>query len=192
MVTDKVFDFYQSLHESHQCQDLPFWKEVYQGFFGDGITLVNNSQKGPHQILGIDRTVVLPDSRVYHIEEKVDYHDNKNMFIEYWSDVERQVPGWINKTLFCDYLVYAILALGESYFFKPLPLQKTWRNNQERWIEEYGEKKVNNRSGGRTYTTIGVPVPVDEVYRQYKLSHRVRFTPLSKQNTDHCQPHLFR
>ena len=119
---------------------------------------------------------------------KVDYHSNKNIFIEYWSDWEREVPGWIMKPLYCDYLVYAIPALGESYLFKPLILQKAWQDNHERWIGTYQEKRIRNSCGSREWTTIGVPVPVNEVYRQYKLRHRVLFPPVRVGGNHRCQP----
>lgn len=178
-MTRKVHDFQQYLEKSHHCQDLPFWGDVYKAFFGDGIVIIKHSASGEHQKAGIDRSVVLPDSSIYRIEEKVDYHHNQNMFIEYWSDWENKVPGWINKPLRCDYIVYAILALGEAYFFKPLPLQRAWVNNRERWIETYHEKRISNQLRNHEWTTVGVPVPVNEVYRQYKLCHRIHFSPVT-------------
>ena len=171
----KVHNFQKYLKTSHSFQALPFWKGIYEKFFGEGVTIISHSQNGVHQQLGIDRSVVMTDSRIYRIEEKVDYHANRNIFIEYWSDWEKRVPGWIVKPLYCDYVVYVIPAMGEAYFFNTLVLQDIWKDIGNQWIGQYHEKRIRNHSGSREWTTIGTPVPVNDVYKQYKLRHRVLF-----------------
>ena len=174
-MSNKVFIFDKSLKKSQNDQDLTFWKKVYTDFFGEGIIINKHPEYGQHQKDGIDRSITLPDLRRFYIEEKVDWHLTGNMFLEYWSLYEDQTPGWIEKSLRSDYLVYAFPKCGQSFFFDFLQLQKTWFANKKQWLQQFGEKTVRNTNGCKDWTTIGVAVPVKLVYERYHQHHCLRF-----------------
>ena len=174
-MVEKVFIFDKSLKQSQHDQDLAFWKKVYTDCFGEGIVIIKHSEYGSHQKDGIDRSVILPDSRQFLIEEKVDWYQTGNLFLEYWSMYEDRSPGWIEKSLRCDYLVYAFPKCGQAFLFDFLQLQKTWFANKQQWLQQFGKKTVRNTNGCREWTTIGVTVPVKLVYERYHQHHCFRF-----------------
>lgn len=178
-MAEKVYNFNASLKKSQSDQDLTFWKTLYVDWFGEGITIIKHPEHGVHQKEGIDRSIVLPNSRQFLIEEKVDWYETGNMFLEYWSSYDDRSPGWIEKPLRCDYLVYAFPKCGQAFLFDFLQLRKTWFANKNEFIRKYGEKRVYNDKGRCKWTTVGVAVPVRDIYAFYHQNHCIRFKKIS-------------
>jgi len=182
-------NFNESLAVSHAAEDLPFWEEVYRKAFPKMSAMISHRQDGFHQRQGIDRSVILSNSKQIRIDEKVRGRNKKtgrvydDIILEFMSDEERQEAGWVCKPLLADYIAYAIAPLGKCYILPVEQLQTAWQINGGRWKEEgYADqgrriiRAVNkcNRSG-RLWTTLSVNVTVKELFREIGNCLRVTF-----------------
>ena len=77
-----IHNFEESLRRSHEAEDEPFWEECYRAFFPDFAVMVNHRRDGWWQRLGIDRTVVLQNSKNYKIDEKVRWKSYPDILLE--------------------------------------------------------------------------------------------------------------
>lgn len=176
-------NFKESLAISHAAEDLPIWKEIYQKAFPNMVTMVNHRQDGDHQRAGIDRSIILDNSKQILIDEKVRGKNKKtgkiyrDILLEYWSNYERKIKGWVCKPLLADYIAYAIAPLGICYLLPVLQLQQAWKIQGEYWIENYRIIKAENNSiyDNRIYTTISVGVPVNELFKMIGSCLRISF-----------------
>jgi len=156
----KPHNFKESLLKSHMAEDLPFWKEIYQKAFPSMVVMINHRQDGEHQRAGIDRSIVLANSKQILIDEKVRFKNEitgkiyADIALEYWSDFERKALGWVCKPLRADYIAYAIAPLGMCYLLPVIQLQEAWKIKGEEWIEKYPKIVAKNES----WTTISVGV----------------------------------
>ena len=62
--------FNECLADSHAAEDLPFWNEVYEKAFPEMIVALSHRQDGQHQRQGIDRSIVLNNSKQVLIDER--------------------------------------------------------------------------------------------------------------------------
>lgn len=157
--------FAESLAMSHAAEDLPLWEEVYRYAFPEFQAMVNHRQDGDHQRAGIDRTVVMSNSKVIKIDEKVRARNKitgrvySDIALEYWSNEERRVRGWVCKSLLCDYIAYAIAPLGKCYLLPVPQLRRAWIENGKAWVKRFPIVRAVNENGGSRYTTVSVAVP---------------------------------
>jgi hypothetical protein len=165
-----VHDFGRSLEWSHSMEDAPWWELVYRAAFPTMTTYVSVRGDGWAQRGGIDRLVVLGSGRVIMIDEKVRSKDYGDIFLEVWSDAERKVPGWAMKDLACDYVAYAFEPSATCYLLPFLDLRRALGLNKHRWgtMARKGEagfsvRRAENRTNGRSWTTVGVCVPINEL-----------------------------
>lgn len=110
---------------------------------------------------GIDRVLTLACGRTYTVDEKVRVREWPDILLEQWSDEARQVPGWIQKPLACDFIAYAFAPSHRCYLLPVVPLQRAWRLYGKQWIESFGQR----RAGNQGYVTTSVPIPVDTLLR---------------------------
>lgn len=171
--------FAESLAVSHAASDLPLWETIYRKAFPTFLSMNDHRQDGDHQRNGIDRSVILANSKVLLIDEKF-RGKNKNgtvyedILLEYLSVKERNIPGWVCKPLMCDYIAYAIGPLGKCYLL-PIPqLQKAWKENGDAWIDQYKPKEAQNVG----YKTVSVGVPVSVLFKALGAALRVEFDPV--------------
>ena len=175
-----MHDFAESLAASHSASDLPIWEEIYRASFLGFSTMVDHRQDGEHQRAGIDRSVILENSKQILIDEKVRWRNAitgkvyDDIALEYWSNQERKVPGWVCKPLRADYIAYAIAPLGKCYLLPVMQLQLAWDRCGEYWIEQFHSVKAKNNG----YTTVSVGVPVADVFREIGGALRARFQPV--------------
>jgi hypothetical protein len=175
-----MHDFAESLAMSHSASDLPLWGEVYRAAFPGFSTMVDHRQDGEHQRAGIDRSVILENSKQILIDEKVRWRNRRtnvvyeDIALEYLSNAERRVPGWVCKPLRADYIAYAIAPLGRCYLLPVMQLQLAWARCGKYWVERYRSVEAKNK----TYTTVSVGVPVSEVFAEVGRSLRASFTPV--------------
>jgi hypothetical protein len=177
-------NFSDSLAMSHAHDDLPLWKEVYEQAFPTMVTMICHRQDGDHQRNGIDRSIILANSKQITVDEKV---RGKNRFgysypdiaLEYLSDRQRNVPGWVCKPLQCDYIAYAIAPRGKCYLLPVPQLQLAWTRNKDAWIKQYKEIRAENECprSGRNWTTISVGVPVGVLFPAIGKCLRFEFEP---------------
>ena len=179
------YDFGEQLALSHAAEDLPFWLDVYREAFPTLTACVNHRQDGEHQRAGIDRSLVLANSKQVLIDEKVRGRNRKtgkvyeDIALEYWSDYERRAPGWVCKPLRADYIAYAIAPLGRCYLLPVAQLQQAWRNCGDAWTARYPEIRATSAAGARRWTTLSVGVPVVVLFRAIGACLRVSFTPVA-------------
>ncbi len=180
-----------SLARSHSASDLPIWEELYRNAFPDFAAMVDHRQDGEHQRAGIDRSIILTTSKQYLVDEKARGRNKKtgkiytDILLEYLSDEERGIPGWVCKPLRADYIAYAIVPLGRAYLLPVVQLQAAWKVNGKKWIEyakdrnnrQFSHIRAFNRDGNRTWTTVSVGVPVSVLFPEIGRMLRVRFAP---------------
>ena len=188
-MSETKHDFYESLAKSHEAEDLPFWEEVYRKAFPTMLTMANHRKDGQHQRNGIDRSVTLENAKQIFIDEKTRWRNKKtgmvyeDIALEYLSDAQRQVPGWVCKPLMADYIAYAIAPLGKCYLLPVVQLQQVWLKYGAGWVEEGRLKKngrriipAENETGNREWTTLSVNVTVDELFPKIGACLRVEFS----------------
>lgn len=175
-------DFKASLEFSHACEDLPFWREVYEKAFPGFQGMHSHRMDGDHQRAGIDRSVILDNSKRYLVDEKVRGKNAKtgriyeDIALEFWSDRERRQRGWVCKPLLCDYIAYAIAPLGRCYLFPVPALQNAWIVYGDEWQKTYQSREAFNRSGnGHSWTTEFCPVPISALFPAIGEMLRVSF-----------------
>ena len=184
----KTYDFKEQLAKSHMAEDMPFWKEIYKKAFPDMVTMISHRQDGEHQRAGIDRSIILHNSKQILIDEKVRYRSEKtgmvyeDIILEYWSNEEQRSPGWVIKPLRADYIAYAIEPLGICYLLPVIQLQQAWKKWGERWKAKYPKPiKARTRTSNGHYTTVSVAVEVKELFKAIGACLRIEFNPYEKQ-----------
>lgn len=179
-----AYDFHESLAASHAAQDLPFWQEVYKTAFPNFQSMNNHREDGAHQRNGIDRSIVLSNGKCLWIDEKVRGRNRKtgevyeDIALEYLSNRDRNIPGWVCKPLMCDYIAYAIAPLGRCYLLPVIQLQSAWQRCGETWKLNYPKKiEAFNRDKqtGYSWWTVSVGVPADVLYPQLGHLFRISF-----------------
>lgn len=131
-------DFDACLAQSHAASDLPFWEECYRKVWPDLVALCDHRENGEHQLAGIDRSIVLPNSKQILVDEKVRGRNRitgvvyEDIALEEWSK-ENVAPGWVVKPLRADFIAYAIAPLGKCYLLPVPALQAAWRQFGEEW-----------------------------------------------------------
>lgn len=177
-----MHNFFDSLAASHAASDLPIWGEVYREAFPNFAAMVDHRQDGEHQRAGIDRSVILHNSKQILIDEKVRWRNAitgrvyDDIALEYISDSRRGVPGWVCKPLRADYIAYAIAPLGKCYLLPVIQLQLAWDRCGDYWIANHHRVEAKNNG----YTTVSVGVPVADVFREIGGALRVKFQPVEE------------
>lgn len=156
-------NFEDDLAFSHAQADAPWWHEVYRKAFPNMATLVDVRPDGWAQRGGIDRQIVLTDGTVIKVDEKVRREAYDDFALEYWSDVDRQTPGWICKDLTCDFIAYAFVPTQTCYLLPFQLLRRCFRENWPEWKLKYKPRTSHNETEGRKWTTKFIPVPIPVV-----------------------------
>jgi len=169
----KVHDFNESLRSSHSASDLPIWLEIYKQAFPTLESCVDHRQDGEHQRAGIDRSLILSNSKQILIDEKVRWKSYGDIALEYWSDKARRIPGWVCKPLRADYICYAVAPIGQAYLLPVQQLQQAWTRYAEVWTTAYDDCNAYNRN----YVTVSCPVPIPVLFKAIGECLRVQFTP---------------
>ena len=179
----KFHSFEESLKKSHSAEDLPFWNEIYKKAFPTLIAIINHRKDGDHQRLGIDRSIVLENSKQILVDEKTRFKNEKtgkiynDIALEYWSDIDRQIPGWVCKPLLADYIAYAIAPLGKCYLLPVIQLQEAWKRNHIEWIKNGFIINAKNKNGNFYWTTVSVGVDPKILFAAIGKNLRIDFTP---------------
>lgn len=167
-------DFYESLVSSHKASDLPIWEQIYRKSFHDFLAMVDHRQDGEHQRAGIDRSVILENSKQILIDEKIRWTAYPDIAIEYLSNDRTGAPGWACKPLRADYIAYAVAPLGLCYLLPVVQLQQAWIAKGEQWKETCFKVRATNRG----YSTWSVAVPVKDLFAEIGKALRVSFPAL--------------
>ena len=151
--------FHESLELSHLYADAPWWETVYTRAFPRMRSMVCVRDDGWAQRGGIDRMITLSCGRTIPVDEKVRKKDWPDILLERWSDEARQIPGWIQKPLACEFIAYALIPSQRCYLLPTLILQAAWRHYGRDWCNKYRHIRAQNNG----YVTESIAVPTDIV-----------------------------
>lgn len=166
-----IHDFAESLAASHAASDLPIWEQIYRRAFPTFCAMVDHRDDGEHQRAGIDRSVILANSKQLLIDEKVRNKDYGDILLEYVSNDRFNSPGWVCKPLRADYIAYAIVPAGRCYLLPVIQLQIAWERHGELWKREFRNVPAQNNG----YTTHSVAVPPERLFPAIGGALRVSF-----------------
>lgn len=180
----KVYDFNRSLSASHEAEDLPIWRECYEKFFPGLVSMTNHREDGQYQRAGVDRVLVLSSGKAIYVDEKPRfkaYPGEPDIALEYWSNEERGIKGWVNKPLIADYIAYAILPRGLCYLLPVIQLQSAWEAHGQKWIATYKRCEAETAAGRTTYTSVCVAVPVSILFPAIGNCLRATFSVVARE-----------
>jgi hypothetical protein len=171
-----VHDFQECLRKSEAQTDAPWWGQVYRSAFPGFANMVCVRKDGWAQRGGIDRVVTLSSGKSLWVDEKIREKDWPDILLEAWSDAGRRDLGWAAKPLACDFIAYAFVPSRTCHLLPVLPLQRAFKQHGKHWHEVYGYVRAHNHCEGRTWTTLSVPVPIDELYLALTCALQVRWS----------------
>jgi hypothetical protein len=174
-------DFKESLARSHAAEDLAIWRQVYEQAFPTMQAMINHRQDGDHQRRGIDRSIILRNSKQILIDEKIRFKPYNDILLEVWSDKKRRVPGWVAKDLLCDFIAYAVAPLGVCYLLPTQQLRHVWRAHGRRWYQSNFRPQADNGS----WITESVVVPADELMAAIQDAMTIKFGRQDEPSTRH-------
>ena len=175
-------DFAASLAASHAASDWPGWEALYRDAFPTFAAMIDHRADGEHQRAGIDRSVILRNSKQILIDEKVRgtnkrtgkaYDDILLETVSVRRNGRDESDGWVRKAIRADYIAYLIGPLGRAWLLPVIQLQSAWAQRGEEWTRRYGERRAPNLG----YETISVPVPEAELLPAIGSCLRARFEP---------------
>lgn len=158
---------------------MPIWEEVYRKAFPSFSGMISYRQDGFWQREGVDRGVLLSNTKQIFIDEKVRGKNKKtnkvysDILLEYTSSDATGSPGWVCKPLRADFIAYLIAPLGICHLLPVIQLQSAWDKHGREWKENY--RKIKSRNNG--YNTLSVAVPTHVLYRSIGSQLRVNFEP---------------
>ena len=169
--SEVIHDFAESLAASHAASDLAIWEQIYRLAFPTFCAMVDHREDGEHQRAGIDRSVILANSKQLLIDEKVRNKDYGDILLEYVSNDRFNSPGWVCKPLRADYIAYAIVPAGRCYLLPVIQLQIAWARHGDLWKHEFRNVPAHNNG----YTTHSVAVPPERLFPAIGGALRVSF-----------------
>jgi hypothetical protein len=174
-----VNDFKADLAFSHSFEENPIWDEIYKKSFPTMVEKISYKADGFWQREGIDRGIVLSNTKQIFIDEKVRGRNKKtgqvydDIALEYLSSKEHNKPGWICKPLRADYIAYLIAPLGRCYMLPVIQLQAAWLKYGAEWIRKYPPVSAQNIG----YITMSVGVPTNILFKALGEELRINFNP---------------
>lgn len=159
-----VHEFKSSLKLSQEFEDKDWWELVYKEAFPGFHSMMSVRKDGWAQRGGIDRVIQLSSGKTYTVDEKVRLTSYGDILLERWSSKEKQTPGWVQKSLACDFIAYAFVPDEKVYVLPFNSLQRAWIENGKQWIDlatsqSDGFKVVLAKNQGYTTESIAVPIP---------------------------------
>lgn len=170
--TMTMHDFNESLALSHEYADATWWYDIYREAFPDLESAVSVRNDGWAQRGGIDRVLTLSSGKTLSVDEKVRAEDWPDILLEYWSDRDRKVRGWIAKDLACDFIAYAFVPSATCYLLPFQTLRRAWRANRKQWVTSYPKVEAQNNG----YVTVSVAVPIETLMSSLTGAMYVRWT----------------
>lgn len=163
-VMNAAHNFKNDLAFSHDLEGADFWRQAYEYFFPGSVAVIRHSGDGDHQRAGIDTSVVMPNSKIFTVDEKLRRADYGDILLEEFSDRRRGVPGWICKALLADFVLYA--TPRRAFLLPVLQLQSAWATHGETWKATRSAVVARNRdpSTGRTWESVSWAVKPVELF----------------------------
>lgn len=179
-----VHEFTTDLAYSHAQEDSPWWDKVYRSAFGASLkSHTRHTADGWHQRAGIDRLLILQDSTVIRVDEKVRRKSYPDILLEteskyYGEGDRRNVQGWAIKHSASDYIAYAFEPTQVCYLLPFQLLRSTLRNNYSEWWDNADRRAHGFRwamAKNPTYVTRSIAVPTELLMKSMSKSMCVRW-----------------
>ena len=174
-----IADFTADLAYSQECEDLPYWAEIYKKAFPTMVGMHNHRKDGQHQRAGIDRSIILSSAKQVFIDEKARRKSYGDILLEYVSNDRTGAPGWVEKLLLADYIAVAHPDVGKAWILPVVQLQSAWAANKEKWIAEFMKK--NGKAiiaKNKGYNTISIGVSPRDLFIAIGTCLVIRFEPV--------------
>jgi len=133
-------------------------EKIYKAFF-PRLKRIRREFRKEYQKKGIDTVVVLPETTLW-IEEKVMRKDWPEFALEYYSNKEREILGWMNRDLKCDYIVFAFYPSKTIYLIEWKELKNLWDRKKREWLKTKERICIGNKGGG---SSMCLKIPIKEV-----------------------------
>jgi len=167
------------------------WQEYYKKRFPNYKELIKTKpEKSVLQAGGVDRIVIQEDEVPFTADEKTLQNVYEEIAFEYISNSTKGTPGWANKPLMCDEILYAFGPIGQVFEFDRVTIQKVWKKYGEKWLKNAKDPatkysfivtKETIVAPGMSYLSYNCAVPiyiVEQVYREELIKQCI--TPLSR------------
>lgn len=130
--------------------------EFYYDTFPD-LVLIRDVEDEKTQKKGIDKILWMDSGKKLFIDEKKRRKDYGDILLEEYSNFDKKIPGWIDKPVHTDYIVYFIEPSGKIYLLPFILLKNAWLKNKDQWSTKYERKFAQNRG----YRTSNIPIPTN-------------------------------
>jgi hypothetical protein len=171
----RVNGFAESLEKGNNPIAHTFLDAVYRKAFYNFDQLIRTKNGDTvSQKAGSDVVIWTTANRAYTADEKIrDRADYSDIALEYISNDRVKTPGWMEKDLSIDYLVYAFVPVRRAYLFPWQQLKMAWEKNKANWL-----LLANDRRDGftvvsapnPTYRTLSCAIPTDLLIEKVKES----------------------
>lgn len=131
---------------------------------------------------GVDRFILTGSNRDIRIDIKNRQGKWEDFALEYehvYADGRRQ-PGWINKPLTADYIIYLFEPVKKGFLLPFDQLQQAWVDNQDRWLRDFVKKPARNPKNPNAawvYKSWNVFVPIKTVVDELAEAVYVQLGP---------------
>lgn len=167
VIEDRVYDFQEELAWSHE--DEKVFDAVYAKIFDGNYDRTQRVEDLALQKHGIDAFIYLKDGMSIRVDEKKDKRERANIFIEEWSDYEREKRGWFY-TSRCDAIVYCIWP-SKRFFWLPLrSMRRAFHAHFDEWHNAYRSWTIQNKS----WYAVGIGIPQDVILATVEGSREIR------------------
>ena len=166
-------NFTAQLDRSEVISMDPKWEAAYRVVFPRFQSMNYHMGDGWHQRAGIDRTIVMTDSRIVRLDEKVREIDYGDILLEEYT-IDKygiKAEGWVSKSSLSDYIAYLILPSGKLYLLPVLQLQAVWEIFGEE-IKHIGKMVEARNEWG---TTVSWALKPEAIYEYINKVSRVKW-----------------
>ena len=171
-VMAKIHQFNKSLNKANDDQNLGIWESLYRAWFPDFEAMIAHPCDGWHQRAGIDRTIILSNSKTVTVDEKLREVDRSDVALEFISATSNGSLGWVCKSMACDYIAYAFRPTGKGYLLPVIQLQSAWALNGERWKLKYGVMAAKNIGYETKFCCVPASVLYQEICRAMVINNK--------------------
>lgn len=159
---------YQNKKVDNDIQTLELMDRYYETFIPEKygkkikkICRVSYEEYPRLQKAGIDVAIQFEDNSILKIDEKIRYTHRNDILLETWSNYENKIAGWtVDETKETDIIFYVNNFIHVLDFKR---LLKLYKENEYVWRQEYGQISTYNENYGIFYTTIGTPIPIEQL-----------------------------
>ncbi len=164
-VRSVIHDFTERLEFSARLSDEGNWMDFYRRLWPEMLSCVRIDADSKWQRGGVDRMILLPDSKQILIDEKKREKDYGDILIEEWSvfygDADpRNKIGWtLDRKKVCDYVAYAVLPSSRCYLLPSEILRLAAEHNLGKWRADRSKYPKDAKNNGYVTRNVAVSWP---------------------------------